>query len=420
MSSWLEVQKTLVKDELIAEIDVETISLTRLGGYNARPYSWDLKLLTKPTAKSLKGVWRWWARTAIVGAYNGKITYKEANEHLNKLFGSEKGGISEFTLDVSDVRLPKNYEEKLEKLKKQVLSKEEQRQLERKLKEIPRIKLLLLSRKSQVSYEEVMLIPEGVKFRITIYGSKNFEKVNFALSSFLLALVFGGIGSITRRAFGSLKISSFRFGDNLNVDPELKKIVQDIQSKDFTENELRDTLKKLCEIAIKHALKLYEISAVQQLQNQKTMPLVPSLSNIKIEVKKCSSVKLDEVGKVFLKQTWKGQKANIRSSEFHTWILGLPRCQQKQGTGYFITTKLDPGRRISSIGVRYFRTKTKLFVVVFGLLSMDWPKDLLHISKNKKEEMTPIPVNERKLQDAFDSAFETILKILTKEGVVSK
>jgi CRISPR type III-B/RAMP module RAMP protein Cmr1 len=504
MSSWLDVQKNLVKDELIAEIDVETISLTRIGGYKATPYSLNLDLLTKPVAKSLKGVWRWWARTAVVGAYYGKIDYKKANEHLSKFFGNTKG-IAKFKLEISDIKFPDKHEEKLnetireidkfyegakdflltrtpklglsqdkisivlnpvepkiiintrgsldinlkEKIKMQInegplkdffkgeikSTKKEKIEINLKISnlyeliEIPRIKILLMKRETEedtlskdnidndkilnylkrIKEEVATLITEGMKFKIAIYGYGNDEEVNFALSSFLLSLIFGGIGSITKRAFGSLKISSFTFGNTLEIDHELKNIIQDLQSKDFTENELKNTIKKLCEIAIKYAQQSFKIPTIQSAQ---TIPLVPSLHNIKIEVKESSTVKLDKVGNAFLKQTWK-RNFRISGKNLHTWILGLPRFQQKTGYAKKKNNNYSSERRISSIGVRYFKIKNRVFIILYGLLSSDWPEGLLHISRSKKNGKlieTPIEIRGSSLQNAFNYAFESVLK----------
>jgi CRISPR type III-B/RAMP module RAMP protein Cmr1 len=500
MNSWLDVQKTLIKDEFIAKIDVETISLTRIGGYKATPYSLDLDLLTKPMAKSLKGVWRWWARTAIIGAYYGEINYKNANEYLSELFGSTKRS-SKFKLEVSDISFPNNHEKRLKEIineidrfyegakdfvitrtskldlshdkvavvlnpvepkitigtyrqldlyliKKQIndgpLKDFFQGKIESrkgkieinlnipnlyKLTGIPRMKVLLMKRETEenilskdnidsneiLSYlkrikEEIAtLITEGMKFKITIYGNGNDKEVNFALSSFILGLIFGGIGSMTKRGFGSLKISLFSLNDTLEIDPELKNVIQDLQSKDFTENELKNTIKKLCEIAIKYVRQLFEIPSIQ---SSRTIPRVPSLHNIKIEVKE-STVKLDNAGNAFLKQTWK-TNPRISGKNFHTWILGLPRFQR--GTGYAKkkNDKYSSERRISSIGVRYFEIKYKVFVIVYGLLSGDWPEGLLHISKSRKSgksiETSIEKIPGGSIQDAFNYAFEKVLR----------
>lgn len=512
MNSWLEVQESLVEAyELIAEFDVETITFTRIGGYKATPYSLNLNLLSEPAAKSLKGVWRWWARTAIVGAYNGKIYYKKANEHLNKILGGtgEGEGISLFRLEISDIRFPKDFEVKLSKINNEIdkfyekakdfLINQEPRlrlpqntdvsvtlnpsatainienrnirlyqyknRVDKLIKQgplkdyfvkselgkkghkividlripslndypqIPRVRVLLMKRGKveedilnrnnvdsetvvkylkRVKEEMAVLVCEGMKFRISLYGSKDREKVNFALSSLMLSLILGGIGSITNRAFGSLKLLSFRFGNGLEIDQEIQKIFQKLQDKEFTKDELRETLKKLCEITINYTKRLIKIDKVQEFYG---IPFVPSLSNIKLEVIECPSLNLVKIGNAFVKQTWKS-KRTASGRDLHTWILGLPRFLK--GTGYAIKEKNDrkiynPLRRISSICVRCFKAGNKNFIIVFGFLSADWPKDLYHI--RSKEQPDPEKLVKEisignSLQGVYEFAFKEIL-----------
>ncbi|MEM3383862.1 MAG: type III-B CRISPR module RAMP protein Cmr1 [Nitrososphaerales archaeon] len=511
MSSWLELQKNLVEaHELIAEIDVETITLTRIGGYKATPYSLKQNLPSEPTAKSLKGVWRWWARTAIVGACNGKIDYKKANEYLNKILGGtgKSEGVSLFRLEISDVRFPENFETKLSQINNEIdnfynkakdflMNQVSQLHLpqntevsvtlnpstpaiiiqnktipldqyrndtdnsikrgplkdyfvksELRLKrnkryhrifvtlqisklnrysQIPRVRLLLMKRRleeednlkrnnidseqiikylERIKEEMAVLVSEGIKFRISLYGSKDVEKVNFVLSSLMLSLILGGIGSMTKRAFGSLKLLSFRFGPVLKIDQEIQEIFQELQNKQFTKDELKKMLENLCNITVNYAKRLFNIREVQESRD---IPNVPSLSNIKIEVIECSSLDLVKIGEAFVKQTWK-LSPMAQGRDLHTWILGLPRFQQ--GTGYAIKINRDyeSPRRLSSIGVRCFKAHNKNFIIVFGLLSNDWPKNLWHIrhkGPELKKQVKDISIGSS-LQKVFDQAFREV------------
>ncbi|MEM3404679.1 MAG: type III-B CRISPR module RAMP protein Cmr1 [Nitrososphaeria archaeon] len=512
MSSWLELQKNLLEArEFIAEIDVETITFTRIGGYKATPYSLKLNLPSEPIAKSLKGVWRWWARTAIVGAHNGKIDYRKANEYLNKVLGGTgKGeGVSLFRLEISDIRFPRNFEDKLrqinneidefyKKAKEFLMTQVPAMRLpqnttvsvslnpsdaaitiehyKRTLKEyenfidefvkkgplkdyfvksklgkqghrvvitlqipslkdypqIPRVRLLLMKRgkgeednlnRNNIDSEEivkylerikeemVILVSEGLKFKISIYGSKDMEKVNFVLSSLLLSLILEGIGSITKRAFGSLKLLSFRFGYDLKIKQEIQKIFQKLQDKEFTKDELKKLLEELCDITINHAKMLFNVSDGQESDG---IPIVPSLSNIKIEVIECSTPDLVKIGNAFVKQWWK-PRPKAQGRDFHTWILGLPRFQE--GTGYAIKIKHDhetyePLRRMSSIGARCFKARNKNFIIVFGLLSNDWRKDLLHVRREgpDREKLVKEIPRGNSLQSVYEYAFKEVLK----------
>ncbi|MEM1986523.1 MAG: type III-B CRISPR module RAMP protein Cmr1 [candidate division WOR-3 bacterium] len=408
MSSWLNLQKSLMEShDLIAEIDVETTTLTRIGGYKATPYSLGLKLFSIPTAKSLKGVWRWWARVAIVGAYNGKVNYKKANEHLNKILGGtgKDEGVSLFKLEISDIKFPQNYEDKLS----QIIGKIDE--FSNYLQKIPRVKLLLMKREEERVKEEMsILISEGLKFRISLYGSRDVEKVNFALSSLMLSLIFGGIGSITKRGFGSLRVLSFRFGYGLKVDQELQKIFQEVQDKEFTENELKEKLKKMCNITMNYAKRLFDISISKE--EEEGIPEVPSLNNIRIEVVECKSLNLAEIGNAFVKQTWK-KHPRAQGRNLHTWILGLPRFQKKTGYAIKRDKSYDPLRRISSIGVRFFKACNKDFIIIYGLLSKDWPENLYHIRRGEPREKLVREISiGNSIEKVFDYAFRKVLECI--------
>ncbi|MEM3815999.1 MAG: hypothetical protein QW341_04045, partial [Candidatus Bathyarchaeia archaeon] len=297
--------------------------------------------------------------------------------------------------------------------------------------QIPRVRLLLMKRGGEkdtldinnidseaivkylerVKEEIAVLVNRGLKFKISLYGSKDAEKVNFALSSLLLSIILGGIGSITKRAFGSLKLLSFKFGDELKIDQEIQKIFKELQDKEFTKDELKETIEKLCNITVNFAKKLFNIDKAQDFHGIST---VPSLSNIRIEVVDCVSPNLVKIGNAFVKQTWKPHPM-VQGRDLHTWILGLPRFQE--GTGYAVKIKhdhqtYDPLRRLSSIGVRYFEARNKNFIIVFGLLSDDWPKDLYHIRRKEQRDreklVKDIPPGNS-LRDVFDRAFKQVL-----------
>jgi CRISPR type III-B/RAMP module RAMP protein Cmr1 len=542
MNPWLEVQEKIAqKYDFIAEIGVKTITLTRIGGYKATPYSLDLRLINEPNEKSLKGIWRWWARLAIVGAFGGRINYREANKYLNKIFGGddEYKGISKFRLQISDVKfpdknkliefqniieefynkakkflideypeiekkLPKNseisislnpsdfYQEgiiinhKTERLDRQknlieecinkgslreyflncFLTKYNKRIIcrlqfpkdkQEKLLEpivkhlqIPRIRLLLMPRKGEkdrlqmnnidsveikrylerIKEEWATFVNEGLEFKILVFGDGKGEEINFAISSLLLSLILGGVGSITKRAFGSLKIISFKFRSDLVIKDEILELFDHFKNRDFTKEELKKDLEDLSRIVIECFENLLESRIIQK--NEQDIGIVPSLRNIRIEVIECKECDLVRIGNAFVKQNWK-KNCIEQGRDLHTWILGLPR--RVENTGYAVK-EMDNiiefnKRRISSIGARCFTTNTKSFIILFGLLSKDWPlKSLLHIRKKNQrppieEKVEKIPIRQRRhlgvtgrsIKDVFDVAFSEISKRVCEESV---
>ncbi|MEM4329200.1 MAG: type III-B CRISPR module RAMP protein Cmr1, partial [Candidatus Caldarchaeum sp.] len=209
MTGWVDIQQHLVrKYDLIAEIEAETITFTRLGGYNARPYSFELDILNGLSAKSLKGVLRWWSRAAVVGALGGTIDYAEANKYLKQIYGGvrrregEKTTASKIQLTVETI-FPQSSEQRAKDAQNIHQKHHESRdQLP------PRMRLLLLAGGQRDKEERKTLETKNIKFKIQLLGERNPRLCNFVMASLLMTLILGGVGSMTRRGFGSLKPSS--------------------------------------------------------------------------------------------------------------------------------------------------------------------------------------------------------------------
>jgi len=515
-ANWFKVQQDLIEKDLIAEFEVETITYTRIGGYKATPFSYDLNLLNKNITKSLKGVWRWWARVAITGAYNGSIDYSQANKYLNEIFGGtigERKSISLYQIEVklkeeSDMKSklekwnnyvkkideiyekmkqfmihiketgitknvnvtcslnpsamridikakgrlpPTQFEEEAKKIKKEadeIFSKysygyemgKKKQQARIKLKlddesynfaQIPRIKLLLMPRKdkkddelggkdtvkeilaylNRIKEELFTLVTEGMRLTIKIYGNKDKNKANFAISTFILALILGGFGSLTKRGFGSLKILNYKINDEVKNE-EIVNIINNLKDKSqINEESLENNLNKLIKLSVNLARNIFNIKPSDEI----TIPKVPSLMSntdfFRIEVKEVKGSKkvyeiLKEIGEAFLKQKWKAKQTN---GKFHTWILGLPRYVGE--TGYLIKEKGELTgniRRISSIAVRLYENSNKLFLILYGFLSRDWPikdkdKELYHKSVYKNRPPKVLPIREIEIMDPIKS-----------------
>lgn len=524
--------------ELVAEIDVETITYTRIGGYKATPYISTLRLPSTITAKSIKGVWRWWARAAVVGACRGSITYKEANEYLNKLLGGarENEGISLYRLEVISERPPML--NSLENLMKEIddfykSAKEFMKQYSNKIREdkykdvkvkvcinpsnpriivehekhnitglkdkienivknsplknyfhkievekngkritvylmvkdddlknyvlIPRVKLLLMRRHEEedeiidksdsnkverylnrVKEELIASRTKGWRFKVLLYSNGERESDDFALSTLVLSLILGGIGSITRRGLGSLRIKSIRIGGEAKVEQSLIDIIKKLSVEvrqggeqhekparsNLNEKELERALKELSQIAVKNAEKIFKIECLHKDSATDHVPLVPSLhqDQFNIEVIECNP-DLVRIGEVFLKQRWKATMY-AKGGSIHTWILGLPRFQKSYGvyTGYGIKTnkEYDPKRRISAIGIRIFcSSENKHFAIMYGFLSEDWPLGLIHVGRRRNHKPIETPVisrdhNEavRSIKYAYNNAWRKVSELI--------
>jgi CRISPR type III-B/RAMP module RAMP protein Cmr1 len=547
-ANWFKVQQDLIEKDLIAEFEVETITYTRIGGYKATPFSYDLYLLNKNIAKSLKGVWRWWARVAITGAYNGSIDYSQANKYLNEIFGGtvgERKGLSLYQMEVklkeeeSDMKSklekwnnyvdkiddiyekmkqfmihiketgitknvnvtcslnpsamcidikakgrlpPTQFEEEAKKIKEEAdkifskyldgyeMDKKKKKQQARiKLKlddelynfaQIPRIKLLLMPRKdkeddelggkntdkeilaylNRIKEELFTLVTEGMRLTIKIYGNKDKNKANFAISTFILALILGGFGSLTKRGFGSLKILNYKINDEVKNE-EIVNIINNLKDKSQINKEnLENILNKLIKLSIDFTRNLFKIKPFDKVGIPNVPSLVSNTDFFKIKVMEVKGSKkvneiLKKVGDAFLKQEWKVEKKFKSNGKFHTWILGLPRYVGE--TGYLIKEKgklTGNIRRISSIAVRLYENSNRFFLILYGFLSRDWPinkydkyEELYHKNGFGNEQqvknikiMHPItgkivPASaDDFLKKVFDVAFDTISYKISK------
>lgn len=260
------------------------------------------------------------------------------------------------------------------------------------------------------------------------------KKVKLAIATLFLSLLLGGLGSITRRGFGSIVLKQINYNqmlkDLLLLQDIIKKVNEALDAKN--ENELKS---KLIDYISRIVLKLaYNVYGKEKLSIAET-PKVPTLTlytdYFKLDVIECKSDTdsiniLECIGKAVLKSEWKRicrVGVRVPGGEFHTWILGLPRSMGD--TGYFIREdgREDRGRRSSAIALKILENREgKKFVIVYGFLSRDWPIDkLIHKGKlhPRGEEVVEfkvrVPEREEKdfvLKMAFNSAFKFVTKIV--------
>ncbi len=342
-----------------------------------------------------------------------------------------------------------------------------------KLTKISRIKLLKQPRKEEGEEDEVKFEGQGFEFKLS-KGNKKFlkriledivsiviapakipvriavatnnnkeldlEKLKLALTSLLLSLLLGGLGSIKGRGFGSLVLKNIRPGlkyGNL-LKESIEKVNKILQAND--ESELKKRFIEYIEFVFDLANKVYGNKATYVYDEDLKMPRVPALlpdtDYFKLEVFECNKHRdivsiLECIGKATLKAEWKreyGISEKEPGGEFHTWILGLPRSMKN--TGYFVDG--DKGRRPSAITFKIFENKQgKKFVIIYGFLSHDWPlRELIHKGKHYRRgkkvtelgirtlsQQKPIlsPKENEYLKYVFEAAFEFVTKIIEKE-----
>lgn len=416
-----DLQTQLREQDKILTIEADLI-LPRIGGYNSRPYDSFLGMHEPPRATELKALWRWWMRVIYSACECGEKDYEDLDKEVGNILGSTEES-SKFSIEI-----------KTKKRSGPVNSKD--------LEKVPRIKLLTLKRReeTQKEYEkrksEELCIPERVEVSISLYKNRkngiiSENEAKIAVSSFLLSLILGGLGSITSRGFGSIVIKGIEPGKAYNAIVKDMNIID--QAKRILNSSSRENLKENINSFIDYTINL--VCEVEKCRDKMTRegyrPCVPTLVPNKwkwfrLEAIECPNLSpaqiIREIGNACLKATWKGLLGRgFQSGNLHTWMLGLPRSSGY--TGYIIINKQrerEPGRRPSAIRLKYFECGGKKFVLVYGFLSEDWPlTDLYHCSGKYGERevqklrvMGPKGIKPFSLEETFNAALEFVVEHL--------
>jgi len=376
--SYPYIQSKLLEDHLLEKLELMWTTPIRIGGFNARPYSLELQILERPRASGLKGVWRWWARALISGALLelGKSS-QEANK-LNKLFidpllGST-GSASKIAINLVNL---------------QILEEFPSTRFQWDLDRIPRIKLIRIGKDKRSLLEERLV---GTSFEIELIKRIPISELEgrFAVSSLVLALTFGGLGSLTNRGFGRFKLKVSRHKE---IQEKLNALYSSKDSEEISTN-----LEQIINMSASYA-KDYVKERSEDLNRLKTQndepPISPSIHAYRrffryesVSILDSWYKSLECIGNATLKAKWK-RAFRERGEQYHTWILGLPRHRWIKGrneeyVGYKAknldrrqseTKNLD--RRQSAIGFSVIKlNENRYSVVMYGFLTSDWHKVL--------------------------------------------
>jgi CRISPR type III-B/RAMP module RAMP protein Cmr1 len=472
--SYPNIQERLLDRNKILDATITLISPARIGGYLARPYSPPLNILETIRTSEIKGVWRWWARVLIATAlYRREYIindYNKLDELLSLILGGERASLFNISL-------------KLNRINKEQFDK---------VKEIPRIKLVSRLKDEErkryrsidISNLEILLSPD-TEFEISIFlRSREIEKniiitddvISFALYSFIIALLFSGVGSILTRGFGKVKINITK-SYIVNLKTDLENIYNSIN-----EDELNKNLNNIINKSINYAnnyinflentkgVKIKRESAISAAK-QTRIPVLDG-NHFKFNILKVPPNKRIEdilkcIGKSTLKLEWKWYDYygvtteqrpftkrdydwmteerekiygdNYYSGIFHTWMLGMPRKgiyekKEKERKETKITGYEGIERRISNVAFTIIKTANNVnYIVEYGFLTYDWT-DLIsnlkyYYNKGEREEyvvnilnkdgiLDPTLKNEDKikkpanLEDVFNITFNTCFEVL--------
>jgi CRISPR type III-B/RAMP module RAMP protein Cmr1 len=380
-----EVSEKVIQE--IGTLELQTITHALIGGYNTNSRSEELGIDEFPRPTSVRGAIRWWLRTLLAGACwsaGEKQIEEKVREKTRELMGSS-GESSKVA-----VRLEYGTRPDVVPAKNQ-------------LSEVPRLKLLLLGRQRLYCYKPGW----NIKLHLIATESIDEKARRVILWSATLCSIFGGIGAITRRGFGALKIEKIDGEDDIwnlvtkiyqNPDtPKLREIVEKSleDARNFLGVLKRDEPNELPPFPL-----LSMESSVFRSEFVNTS--VPSGSE---EVE--SANLLSKIGRSTLKIEWKladGKSPRASGIKYDTWILGLPRAVGN--TGYFeVGVERREGRRISAINIKPFKRVRdgEWTLLIYGFLSRDWPSQL-----EIRPSGTKIYVNDKKKREAFEEAWRKI------------
>ncbi len=385
---------------LTTELEVKIETPLSVGSYD--PYRVDELWYLRPT--SIKGVWRWWARTIVAGVLHDRGLLNSGNGlRLVSQIVSEKMGLGS-TEKPSLFKLAVEVKKEPEHLKEDYL------------KNFQRYKLL-----SKREGAKPQFVRGGI-FSIKLEPLGDVEGKEAAIWSLLVALTLSGIGKGSRRGFGCLNIISLK-SDELRAKWNLAN---------------PESLRTLLERAYESVSRLVE----EGRGRAEGLPQIPALSKAVIngnyvsQVCVVSRVRLEDLHNFFLRS----HRTKVLMGSFSAmdtlrqkwegWILGLPRSQKKkeresrreekeeemqkeEETGYIITDK-DIVRRASPFILSYHEKTGGVLTV---LTSRDWPKRLEWRSGNEKESIS-IGIDDAKILEATSDALGKFKEYVRKKGGV--
>jgi len=362
--------QAIANSSLLARIALTNTTPTRIGGYNARPYSKELDLTEGLRTSEVKGIWRWWLRATMAGALwdlgrePNKTTIKKM---VNEILGSTASA-SKFTLTSSYAY---SAAKELDDLTR-----------------IPRMRLILMKRQDESqdefnirSIEEKSLCPPGfLKANLSLNerADKPLDPTTrrIALGTLLLALLLHGIGAISRRGLGHFQLEVKECVDELSDYSGSIKAVNEARRRDEMQEGLNSLFSKVLQDAKQSLLQRNMLTGLGPRPSR--LPPFPSFSSdsrifrLRIVDVKASdeAFLLEKLGKVAMKVGWKTSLGlNVRAvgGVLDSWILGLPR--EVRGTGYASQAE----RRPSSITLAPMKKLQQSFLVsIYGFLSSDW------------------------------------------------
>ena len=174
MNEVLDLRNLMKTSDIVRPIKLVTIEAEILypmiGWYEARPYSLDYGMFAPLTGAQIRGLWRWWMRTALATLRCGQTTIEEMDKEIGKLLGSTRNS-SRFWIVVRENEEKRaEMEEFARKLKEKLMEKFDKKVNSTKIKdEIEKIianksgKSVEIEPKIKIHLQDSLKVKEGEK-----------------------------------------------------------------------------------------------------------------------------------------------------------------------------------------------------------------------------------------------------------------
>lgn len=360
--------KRITDEKLLAVISLTNITLTRIGGYNARPYSDELELAEGFRTSEVKGIWRWWLRAALAGALWDSGKQPDAKQVTNvtkSLLGSTESA-SKFTLAVrvNSSQLT-NFPEDTR---------------------IPRIKLLMMGKNRDargLAEENKHYQPNSLNVDLFVYerldGRETESARRLVFGTLLLALLLHGLGAITKRGFGRFQLSVEKVAAGLQAYKQVAYKIQNAKNDVGMKKAFDELLSQIANDGRRFlGITIENDDSTRVSRPLPEFPVLSRNSNV-FKIKfltvraKDEYALLEKIGNATLKLRWKWLQRlrGITGVVFDTWILGLPR--KVGNTGY---ESQNTERRPSAIAMAPLKKLNEGYLLaLYGFLSADWPSN---------------------------------------------
>ncbi|RLE85217.1 MAG: hypothetical protein DRJ67_09250 [Thermoprotei archaeon] len=368
---------------------------------------------------SLKGVWRWFMRALVAGAlYDlGYLHGCRGRSIVLKPTRSEVMAVSYivgkvFGMGYADPEGKESEVSRIRMLVKPLKSPRVDKASNILGESLQRLRLLSRSRKGI----DPFCFCDG-EFKVTLLVSKRQGAEEVAIKALPLALTLSGLGKGARRALGSFDVLDIEM-EHLSLPERLPKLLNELHES--VKEEIEQRSNRLEKFGLKRSAEAGRVDLPPMPLLSKAMPARHPASEIYLA--RGPRLRWQQLHNFFLRSyrcqvLYGNSKAqDTLRRKLEAWVLGLPREQRKQNTGY---RAKGVARRASPILVAY-HTKEHIYgdgAYITSFLSLDWPSQIeWRDSIRRQRTCQLIPVNQGRVVSALSDAIDELKRYLSRCG----